>query len=850
MTMPKAMPPITLANGTAIGRYVVVGTLGSGASGTVYRGYDPQLQREVALKWLRPDAPDELGQKRLLREARAMARLDHPNVVAVHDVVADGETITLAMECVPGTTLSKWLETPRRIPEILATLIAAGRGLAAAHAIGLVHRDFKPDNVLVAPDGKVKVTDFGLVKPGSLEAEPDSASDPEREPDPAITELGLVVGTPRYMPPEQCEQGLVDARSDQYAFCVTLWRALCGEHPFRGAGAALLEAKLAGAPKLPDSVAVPSRVARALARGLAVRPEDRFASMEALLDQLEPHRVRWTKAVALGGVLVLGIGGWLVGRDRPDPCEGVDEAAAALWSSERRAELEARLESDAPDYLRQSSAQTATGLDEYVVRWKQVRVQTCRAVHVDGSLSLAQRDLRVGCLDAARIELDAALGVLRDGGPRALADGPALVRDLPELERCTDEERLAMGLDGAPGPGDSELEAQMRETTARLAALLTAGRFDAAAKEGEAAWAASEPLGAHPLRVRIGRNYAKALSRGGHLDRAEPLFREALQLALTAEADFDAARVALEYAFALNEAGRHDEAIRLADMGRGVADRPGAPSALQARALSTSSVIERARGNLEGGLQLGQRALELRIERLGERHPDVAVSRNNLSLVLYDLDRADEAIEQSSQALSIWREQLGPVHPEVGNAHNSLAMVLERAGELDKAEEQYRQALEIRRTTFGDQHGSTIATRHNLGLVLRRRGELVPAERMIRLAVEQWSEALPEGHRHHAIGQLSLGLVLHDLGRLDEAEAALRRSATLGQAAYGIEHPQMCTIWNALAGVLLEQGRREAARGYAERSAALAAAVFGPEHGIVSNARDLVARSAAVSPAP
>ena len=277
-----AAPPEPLPD--RIGRYVITGELGAGGMGVVYTARDPELDRTVALKLLRGDAASAALQPRLRREAQALAQLVHANVVTVYDAGTHDDRIFIAMEHVDGETLARWerAHSPR---EVLATYVAAGRGLAAAHAAGIIHRDFKPDNVLIGRDGRVRVADFGLARAAGTplpsmppSGEPVSPIAPTTPAASALTEDGALVGTPYYIAPELYSGGEADARSDQYSFCVALSTALS-----RGRARA----------------AASRRVRTALARGLSKRPEQRFASMDALLACLSGgHRAR--VAVALG----------------------------------------------------------------------------------------------------------------------------------------------------------------------------------------------------------------------------------------------------------------------------------------------------------------------------------------------------------------------------------------------------------------------------------------------------------------------------------------------------------------------------------------------------------------------
>jgi hypothetical protein len=289
-----------------VGRYQIRDLLGAGAMGVVYRAHDPDLGRDVAIKLVRGNTASSSNHVRLLREAQAMARLHHPNVVPIFDVGQAGDAVFVAMPLIEGGTLKRWLRGgARSFDEILDRFLAAGRGLAAAHAAGLVHRDFKPDNVLLGAGGEIHVADFGLARLTEDEPAPDASLD-LLAPD-VITQTGAVLGTPAYMAPEQLRGRPIDARADQFSFCVALWEGLYGhrpfpdppndsDHPWR----ARLEAIAAGpAPPRRDR---PAWLAPLLARGLASDPDRRWPTLQALLDAIAAHRRprRWPRRLAIG----------------------------------------------------------------------------------------------------------------------------------------------------------------------------------------------------------------------------------------------------------------------------------------------------------------------------------------------------------------------------------------------------------------------------------------------------------------------------------------------------------------------------------------------------------------------
>ena len=320
MDPPPDAPPEAPA--LQIGRYRVLDRLGSGGMGVVYAAYDPELDRTVAIKLIYGDSDARRlhrSQELLRREAQALAKLAHPNIVAIHDVGVHAGQVFVAMEFVVGRTMRQWWE--QHDPdwqEVLAAMVQAGRGIIAAHAAGLVHRDIKPDNLLIGDDGRVRVADFGIARhaPSAATITPHPSAGGRDLA--TIGERGSMIGTPAYMPPEQHDGGEVGPHSDQFSFCVTLWEGLHGQRPFVGESAKLADIIRAGVPTRPDGAPeLPAWLAQAVRRGLSPRFQDRWPSMQALLDVLaldfdarrtrRNWRILYTALAAVVGVaLVLG----------------------------------------------------------------------------------------------------------------------------------------------------------------------------------------------------------------------------------------------------------------------------------------------------------------------------------------------------------------------------------------------------------------------------------------------------------------------------------------------------------------------------------------------------------------
>jgi predicted Ser/Thr protein kinase len=444
-----------LSPGATLGKYRLDRVLGAGGMGVVWGAFDPDLERPVALKILRA-ADVTVLRTRLLREARAMARLKHPNVVTVYEVGTDRNRDYIAMELVDGASLERWLADAPPRPEILAALLAAGRGLAAAHDAGLVHRDFKPHNVLRSAAGHVFVTDFGLARgtldDGSvvLDAAPATAAIASGSAPllSHLTQTGVLVGTPAYMAPEQFAGRTPEPRSDQFAFCVTAWEALAGAHPFRGGFAALrgsqddaraqlgeLQAIVsAGAP----AAGLPPKVRAVLARGLAADPEARWPDMYALLKALgeatddRPRSRWWTRAAIAAAVSGVGaviaillaheLGGDSSSRGaQPATCDATSSFGDA-WSGERRAAVR---------HAHTANSGMALGaielLDQDAQRWKQAYEAACK-------LPLGEdREERLSCLREVQQEFEQTTQGLLDADEAF---------DFPEL--------VSLGTDIAP----------------------------------------------------------------------------------------------------------------------------------------------------------------------------------------------------------------------------------------------------------------------------------------------------------------------------------------------------------------------------------------------------------------
>ncbi|MBV8760368.1 MAG: serine/threonine protein kinase, partial [Deltaproteobacteria bacterium] len=451
--------------GDPIGRFVVLGVLGVGGMGVVYSAYDPHLDRKVAIKVLTAEAASASADAhtRLLREAQAMAKIHHPNVIVVHEVGLLGDQVYVAMEFADGGTLRDWLQAkPREQREVLDVFMQAGRGLAAAHAAGLVHRDFKPDNVLLSQDGTARVTDFGLV---GVMADAQPEHDTVREPripehdelsrsgrstplTEDLTRTGAIMGTPRYMAPEQFRGAAATDRTDQFAFCVALYEALYGERPFAGnTYAELCTNVLTGAMlPVPKGSRVPGWIRKVLLRGLAIEPLQRYASMKDMLAALAHDSRRLRTGLIITGVAAACAGGAALAiaahPSGKNECQAGGQHVRAVWNPSKKAQLQQAFAKSQRVIAGPVFERSAQLIDGWTKQWEDGYVGACEATRVHGEQSEHLLDLRMLCLDqrleAARATIDAAMTADSDTIDHAVG----AFASLPPVAPCADTKAL------------------------------------------------------------------------------------------------------------------------------------------------------------------------------------------------------------------------------------------------------------------------------------------------------------------------------------------------------------------------------------------------------------------------
>ena len=681
----KPIPSVRIA------KYRVVRRLGEGAMGVVYEGRDEDLERTVALKVIQADAllaGD--AEARFRREAKALARLSHPNVVTIHEIGEHADQIFIAMELVVGRTLRSWLSerpTPRW-QDCLQVFLAAGRGLGAAHDAGLVHRDFKPANCMVGDDGRVRVLDFGLARGTAVVDTTTSAHDtPSSAPlDSALTATGALVGTPAYMAPEQLRGSSVDAASDQFAFCVALYEGLVGVRPFSGSSAyALYEDVRRGSPRPPESARtnVPAGLMQIVLRGVAYEPDARWPDMHALLEALAafPVRRRRLRLAAIGGLAATIAGTGLVFAAQPEPCAVEASMEVPGWAPEERAVVRSAVLSDG-ERARPAWETFDRAAERWAETWLEMRLEGCLDARVRGRTTEGGYARQASCLDqrARRFSVYADELASKEA---AWLSVDRFAAALPSLDECRNPTRL-LSID-PPSPAVADAVGEVRDTLDRAFALHVAGPVAEAQAQGDAAWARARELDSPQLRAEV--NQFRARFRDGvSVEQPETMLLEAFGDAEKARDDHLAARVAIQLIGLTAEAGH-------------------------GRAARDWEVVAAAK-----------------LGRIGDA-PEV-VAQLELASAKFALRRADHvaALEHIDRSLVGFEQTRGSESPMYVAALQDRALALELGNDSNAAAEAHATAVEANRATFGE-HPATAYALFNRGNFWFERGENEHARR-------------------------------------------------------------------------------------------------------------------------
>lgn len=780
-----------------VDRFLIEHELGAGGMGTIYAAWDEQLQRRVALKFLHRVSTDPAGEQRLFREAQALAQLSHPNVVSIHQVGRHEGRVWLAMEHIAGQTLRAWgKEAPRSKAEVLHVWIAAGRGLAAIHAAGLVHRDIKPANIMIGEDGRVRIVDFGLVRlaDASQPSASETALSTVAEWSEGLTAHDGFVGTPAYAAPEQVDGGVIDARSDQFAFCVSLWEALCGKRPLR-------ERRPDSQPVLREGERLPKRIHRALARGLMLDPRRRWDDMGELLAALEPRRRRWVVPGVVGsGAAAAGLLAGMTMLGEPaavaaDPCAQAGEGIEVVWTEGRRRAIEAELD---------PSSTALQALDRWTDTWKDSAAVACAEVHVQHTRAPESLERRADCLERRLAEL----AVVVEG----VAEDPSLVGQLGEPRLCLDTRSLVSAEHATPPPGSRALVSEVRRELARARLGTDTPSLSERQDAANAAHQRAAGLGWSPLIAEAALTVGDLAVRRREPETARKHLGEAIDVAqstgdntiladawtvmakLGRDLDFDATAVGWALDRRQSVLGRFDASER--QLGRLAAER-ALWHRMQSRPdlarLAFEEAIVHYQASVDGG---AEHATMLRdyaelLGRMGEvesaehwreearriQPPDRAHSLSTfndaLGLMIYgDLPGAESTM---LVALDQAVREHGPLSAQVTHIYVGLAAVLDREGDMDAAAAHTQQAASLAAVALPDEDPRLADVWSAKGNVAQRQGR--PDEAVVAFETElAIREAISAEAGDLAYAQNNLAGALLDAGQIDRARGLLKSS--------------------------------------------------------------------------
>lgn len=693
-----------------LGRFTVLERLGSGGSGVVFAAWDPRLERRVAVKVLH----DDRGDGALEREARTLARLNHPNVVAVYEVCEADDTVFLAMEFVDGTTVDRWLPAaPRSVPAIVDVFAQAARGLHAAHQIEVVHGDVKPSNILVGADGRVRIGDFGIAR--------------------HATDLEARGVTPAYMSPEQAAGAPPTPRSDQFSLCVGLFEALHGVRPFAGSTVTELGDNLVAGRRAPvgDRPEIPPWLTAVLERGLAIDPAARHPDLGSLAEALSrgnrSPRSRWI-AVAAGSLAVmLSAFGYSLTASRntpPDPCEDARGRLAAAWSDDTRTRLEQGFAAHPADYAQDVWDRVASRIDAHVQGIESIMQGSCAGQ--------TEADLRRRlCIERRISDLEAVLAVLTPVDATVVEHAVQSLATLTPPRACDPPSQQRV-------PPLSQLE-QQRELYGRIARARAArgiGQLERAVQRLEAVRTDARDLG-HPritalALLELGRHHAQTVGvvDGG---AAEPSLEAAYFAAEVAEDDQLAATAMLELAHANVRSARFDDAQRWIDR-----TRARFANQLDKNLHGRAALLEAMVAGLgEPGGEVGDfEAAAAALRDSGIRDMWLASALNSLGELEFDRGDYRSARQRYQEARDIWRDTVGPLHPSTAGAHGNLGEIELLAGNLDDARAHFETAASIRTRAWGADSPWTIHTLAHLGDVERRAGRTKRARELYQAVLD------------------------------------------------------------------------------------------------------------------
>ncbi|MCH9683508.1 MAG: tetratricopeptide repeat protein, partial [Deltaproteobacteria bacterium] len=715
----------------------------------------------------------------------------------------------VTMELIDGVTLTQWQQQARSWRDVLAVYLQAGSGLAAAHGKGVTHRDFKPDNVMVGRDDRVRVMDFGLARSPDSGPARTRRERPPSDEQTGLTHSGAVMGTPAYMAPEQHRGEAAGAAADQFAFCVSMFEALYHQRPFDGrTRVALADNVLSGNVTEPaPGSGVPARVRRAILRGLATDPRGRWPSMDLLLAQLDRARRTRRRRVAVGiavagaAVAALSLRGSV---SDTTTCDGGVAKVEQTWGSARRAAVDAGLRATgAPDVAR-TSARIQASVDDYLGRWSAGHTAACEATR-QGQQSAARLDRRVRCLDGRLRRVHALLELFVHADRDVVHRGVEAVAALPALERCDDDAYLDAELRTPPADQRDRVDA-LQAVLAAVEAHQDAHKF----AEGLARLATIEDevtaVDFGPLSLAWQLRRGTLQVRQGNAEAATEDLEAAYLAARSYGLDEESFESAVELAYAWGyQRAQFTAADRWLRLAEAEANRLGdARSA--ARTLDATAAIAMARRDYGAAREAFEQALQVRIRDEGPDSLAVALTSTNLGAALTGADEAERSQQALRSALDGLRRHLGDVNPRVASVLNNLGNGYARTGDYEQARSVHERALSIRRQTLDPDHPDIASSLNALANLATSRADFDQAQQYYAQAAEIWERKHGQDHPRVAMVLTNLAETERSLGQYDKALRTLARALEIHDRTLGKEHGQRAVPLISMGWVLLDKG--------------------------------------------
>ena len=828
-----------------LSRYLLVERVGVGGSGVVYSAYDPQLERKVAVKLLqRPRDRTLEPTTRLRAEARAMARLSHPNVVPIYDVGTyrlselplepghNGQGVFVVMELVDGADLAQWLQRkPRSRAAVLDLLLQAGEGLWAAHTQGIVHRDFKPGNVVVDANGRPKVTDFGLASTGGGRSTPPREHAADAPADRAAPRRGgTVSGTPKYMPPEQHLGAPAQAQTDQYSFFVTVYEALTGMPPFHGDTMdALLAAKRRGLTS--DSAQrLPRSLRAVIKRGLHPDPRRRFGSMRDAIAAIAAARRRTRRGLAVAGLGAAAVAAGALGTwDGPAevrPCDTSPQSIASLWDPSTRDEVGAAFATTKISYADHAWRAVERRLGAYVTSWSQARDAVCRATAERGEPAEVVRR-RLACLEDARTAVEELVAVLRRPNATIVEGGVSAALSLPDPQACSSALPDAVVADDV-----SRTEAAaVRATLVRARTQYAAGAIRVAFDMAASARRDAQQLGRLDVEAYAAIEQAAIGAAAGYDVRQ--ILTDAVVLAEELGHDALVDRALIGLIDAERVAYRFDVADRYARQARARLSHRRADPTTHTGFLSVFGGLRAAQGRFDEAVPLLRDALTERQQTAGAEHPSVADAWHALGDALTQQGEHREASRAHYAALQIRQRAFGRDHPIVADSLASLSHAAIVGASYDDALRHGLAAVDVLERALGDDDVRLVKALGAVATARYHRSQFVEALALRRRILAILDAAGGNEHPSGAAAQTNLAAVLFVLDRRDESVDAFQRALDILEATLGPTHPWLVSPLCGKAFVLARNGQAVAAEQIAARALNIAETSYGAEHPMV-----------------